>query len=137
MKLLLKSSMANAAPKPAPGLTPKILELTNGLRKTPWKAAPLTARLAPTRAPNSARGKRIFRTIDVAISAELELITPSLFKITAKTVVASNGYLPNKSEKKIQIIGPAIKLIKNNAFFISSTCLHRKRFYYFACFFLI
>src|SRR5690606_31590341 len=44
--------------KPAPAAAPNKYGSARGLRKTPWKAAPDTARAAPTSAPSTTRGTR-------------------------------------------------------------------------------
>lgn len=57
------TAIARAAPKPAPALTPRMSELTNGFWNMAWKAVPLIARLAPTASARIARGSRTSNTM--------------------------------------------------------------------------
>ena len=100
--------MDNAAPNPAPELTPSIPELTRGFLKRPWKAAPLTAREPPTRAPRIALGSRISQITLNCMSGIVSEYDNKPENKVLRTLINDNGYLPTQSDIKIHING-AIK----------------------------
>ena len=60
-----------AAPSAAPDAVPSTYGSASGLRRSPWKVAPATARPAPTTSAVRTRGRRSSRTIVSAAGAQV------------------------------------------------------------------
>ena len=68
------STMHDTATSPAPDEMPTMCGSARRLRVMPCRIAPDIARLAPTMAPTSTRGRRIWRTITSAVEVVSLLI---------------------------------------------------------------